>query len=106
MEASVEAQSLRSRGRPRIPEKWTRVINADTADIDAVRTYQLAPELLMAAGMPKEQLMIGKDTWAPKFFPKQFVKEHQAIKVEDYALAQEDLKRLGQQVTALRLQYR
>ena len=35
------------RGRPRIPEKWTRVISVFSDPLDNIRTFDLAPELLL-----------------------------------------------------------
>ena len=35
------------RGRPRIPEKWTRVISVFNDFLDNIRTFELGPELLL-----------------------------------------------------------
>ena len=51
---SIPSQSQRSRGRPRIQEKWTRVVNVNETDANSVRTYSVANDLLLAAGLPDE----------------------------------------------------
>ena len=35
------------RGRPSVPEKWSRVINVHSDDLTSIRTYELASELLL-----------------------------------------------------------
>ena len=39
------------RGRKPIPEKWTRVISVYHDPLDAVRSFDLGPELLMDASL-------------------------------------------------------
>ena len=39
------------RGRKPIPEKWTRVISVYHDSLDAVRSFDLGPELLMDASL-------------------------------------------------------
>ena len=51
---SIQTQSQQSRGRPRIVEKWTRVINADTAGMGNVKTYSVASDLLVASGLSND----------------------------------------------------
>ena len=51
---SIQTQSQQSRGRPRIVEMWTRVINTGTVEQGNVRTYSVAADLLVTAGMPND----------------------------------------------------
>ena len=51
-EQSVMTVSQKGPGRPRIQEKWTRVVNVDEADADCFRTFQIGPDLLLASGLP------------------------------------------------------
>ena len=41
----------KKRGRPTIPDKWTRVISIHNDDITIIRTFELGPELLLDAGL-------------------------------------------------------
>ena len=43
--------SLNKRGRRRIPEKWSRVINLSTDDLCNLRVFELAPDLLLGNAM-------------------------------------------------------
>ena len=60
----------RSRGRPRIPEAWTRVISVKLGEVIGVRIYEVATDLIMASA----QASIGSKrrslTWKPLFFNK------------------------------------
>ena len=40
-------ENTTKRGRPRIPEKWTRVISVHNDCLDNLRTFELGPELLL-----------------------------------------------------------
>ena len=53
---SIHTHSQQSRGRPRIQEKWTRVINTTTTDVTKAKTYVIASDLLMASGLSKEKV--------------------------------------------------
>lgn len=47
-EVSFESHSSRGRGRPRIPESWTRVISFNHDDLNAQFFFPIGPDLLMA----------------------------------------------------------
>ena len=53
---SISSQSQRSRGRPRIQEKWTRVINVDSANPSALRSYAVSSDLLVSLGLPNQPM--------------------------------------------------
>ena len=48
---SINTQSQQSRGRPRIQEKWTRVIRVGDVEANDFRTHSIAADLLVAAGL-------------------------------------------------------
>ena len=99
---SIESQSQASRGRPRIPEKWTRVMNVDSANLANIKTHAIASDLLLSSGVPKDSSKKKQPAWAPIFYPKDYVKEHKNIKAQDHELGQEDLMRYGKQVSLIR----
>ena len=45
------AQTKSKRGRPSIPDKWTRVISVHTDDLSNIKTYDLGPELIFDQGL-------------------------------------------------------
>ena len=50
VEDSVRSQSTGKRGRPAIPEKWTRVIRLADQDLDNIKTHIIATDLLLVQG--------------------------------------------------------
>ena len=63
------------RGRKRLPEMWSRVINLSKDDLTNLKVYELAPDLLMSNGM-KHTLSRGKHSkdWKPLFWPDDYAK--------------------------------
>ena len=76
-EESAVAVSQQARGRPRIPERWTRVFNVGTSDGESLRVFALSTDLLVAAGLPQVSSMRSRPARAPIFCPRQFVKAHE-----------------------------
>ena len=64
------------RGRPTIPKQWTKVISLDFDDLDAIKVYQLASELLLMPNLPLTANTRVKKKWTPYFFSPHFIKEH------------------------------
>ena len=63
---SVSSVGNRSRGRPRIPESWTRVISIHQDDLGKLRVYPIATDLQMAPYLPiqpsKDQVRQGSQS--------------------------------------------
>ncbi len=53
-----------------MPEMWIRVISLDTDDLENLRVFELAPDLLLANAI-KSTLSRGKKQaqWKPVFWP-------------------------------------
>ena len=51
-EISKQSSQKKCRGRPKMPEKWTRVISINYDALDKLKSYQLNTDLLLAAGVP------------------------------------------------------
>ena len=61
----------RSRGRPRIPLRWTRMISLYGDDLNKVRCFDLATDLLLDNAMDKAPVpRRGELEWHPLFWPK------------------------------------
>ena len=82
--AASHAGLKRTKGRPKIPEQWSRVISIRTDDLKTIRVFELGPDLLLADAM-KYVPTRGKQLqeWEPIFFPDHYVKEGHSMKVED-----------------------
>ena len=50
-QSSVSSISSKIRSRRRIPECWTRVISIENDDVKSLKTYVLATDLLVGAGL-------------------------------------------------------
>ena len=79
----VSHQQPRSRGRARIPERWTRMISIFGDDLSQVKCYELATDLLVDNAMDKAPTKKRNEAeWKPLFWPKEFT-----ISDHDHTLA-------------------
>lgn len=105
-EESVEAHIQKTRGRPRIPERWTRVFDVDDVGGRNQRTFEVKTDLLLASGLPNHIDRRSKDVWAPIFCPRKFVEKDEDPSVGDYVISEVELYETGKQVTQLRQRFR
>ena len=98
-EVSVGDASKKSRGRYRVVECWTRLIDAD-ADPDAeLKLYPLATDKLVCSGLPGLEEMGDQVEWEPFFCPKAFMASNAATTPEAFLLSDNKMLKLGKQVT-------
>ena len=83
------------RGRPRIPEKWTRVLSLNHHGVGDVKVEVLATALLMAANLPRPHIVDSDETTPPLFCPRTFVREQKEIKLDDFKINPDVLMELG-----------
>ena len=90
------------RGRPKIPTQWSRVISISADDLDDVKVYELAPDLLLSKAVTAS-LSRGRTAkeWKPLFWPEQYAKKHN-MTVAGNTLTKEQLIQYGQKVTQAR----
>ena len=50
---SVQSRSSQGRGRPRIPEQWTRLISFRNDDLNLDHCHPLGMDLLVAQNLPR-----------------------------------------------------
>ena len=93
-----------SRRRPRISEKWTRVLSLNHHGVDDVKVEVLATALLMAANLPRPQQIDSNETTPPLFCPRNFVRDQKEIKIDDFKLNSDELMELGVEISKLRKQ--
>jgi len=93
----------RTKGRPKIPEQWSRVISIRNDNLSKSRVFELGPDLLMADAM-KYVPTRGKQLleMEPIFFPDHYVKEGHSMKVKDNIMGRQSLEKLGRKVTKYR----
>jgi hypothetical protein len=78
----------KTRGRPRIPWRWTRVINVDTMTGEQARIWPTATDILVAEGLPAVPPRRREPEWQPIFWPKAFEKEHHDLTLENYRIGE------------------
>ena len=93
----VSVESLKSkRGRPKVPEQWSRVISLSEDDLENLKGFELAPDLLLSKAVTAT-LTRGKTAkeWSPVFWPEDYIKEGHNMRVEQNKLSTDQLEKLG-----------
>ena len=98
----VDEVEKKKRGRPRIEEKWTRVMAIESDALKRINLPTIKSELILASATLNQQERLSEDSWAPHFHPKVYAKENPRMKLEDYIIDTDRLKKLGQRLTKLR----
>ena len=84
--------SKSKRGRKRIPEQWSRVINIYRDDLSRLKAYELAPDLLLASAVRSTPTTSKKkENWRPIFWPKDYEKTKASLKLKDNYLTEAQL---------------
>jgi len=58
------------RGRPAIPDCWTRVIAGIHKKREEFKMFKLNSELILQSALPRETWHIEEGSWKPLFYPK------------------------------------
>ena len=105
---NISFESVKSkRGRPAVPEMWTRVISLQRLDLESIKLFQVNSDLLMEDALPKVPPKKRREAlWAPLFLPSQWKEEHAGATLANYALTQTAFKKLCNQVVQMRQQLR
>ena len=85
-EVSLQEEPQNQKRGYRIPDQWTRVIDVDTVDMRDEHTHVISTDLMIAPNLPLTSGTSKVKQWAPLFFPKDFVKEHDDITMEGFKL--------------------
>ena len=101
---SVEEPEVapRGRGAPRLPEMWTRVISFKSDDLDDLKLFPIATDLLVEQGYEKLRKRKGEPEWECHFSPKQYLELHPQPDLERMRMANDRLERYGEQVSRIR----
>ena len=103
---SLNSVSSNRRGRPRIPEQWTRVISLETDKGKPIKGYELASDLMLADGQRNK---LGDDleqgSWAPHFYSKDFLSDIRNPKTEEYRLEREELQSFAEKASKIRKRF-
>ena len=90
---SIEQEQAQPRGRgaPKIPEMWTRVISFSSDNLDNLKIYPIAPDLLLESGYEKQRRRKGEPQWECHFSPKQYLQLHPNPELDRMRLSDERL---------------
>jgi hypothetical protein len=84
------------RGRKQIPERWTRVISIYHDDLSNIRTFELAPELLLDASMGNISHGRGRPPeYKLLFWPPHIKKQQMSFSTAENELSDEKLRQYG-----------
>jgi hypothetical protein len=106
VEVSLDSAPSTKRGRRRIPEQWTRVVSLQSGDQANIRTYSIATDLLVEAGMDAPVPLRWQPEWRLHFYAKDFVKGHPDLSLRYNQLAESDLAERAKEVTKFRKEIR
>ena len=101
---NLSLDSIKSkRGRKPVAEQWSRVISLAHDDLKNLRTFELAPDLIMTNAM-KATATRGKrqQKWHPIFWPEEYIKQAKSMKVEDNRLTEAGLAKYAKRITKFR----
>ena len=89
------------RGRKKIEDQWSRVISISADDLEEVRVYELAPDMLLSSAV-RATLSRGKKAlaWKPLFNPDEYAKSTRDMTVAGNQLTVDQLQQYGVKVTA------
>ena len=72
------------RGRRRIPESWSRVVNLKDAVTSQLKTYDLSSDLqLNSAIIDALDEPDDNEEWRPLFWPRDYVRSHEDLSVDN-----------------------
>ena len=93
--ASMKSVSVVARGRPKIPNYWSRLIMMEHDSIKDIQQYSIDLDMQQAKQRRREQVKKGSQTWAPLFFTNDLLKEHDKLEFENFAIPDKQLRKYG-----------
>jgi len=81
---------------------WTRVISFSTDNLQDLKVYPIATDLLVKEGYPKTRKRKGEPEWECFFSPKLYLELHPEPDLDRMRLTQDRLRRYGEQVSKIR----
>ena len=90
----------KKRGRPFIPERWTRVISVHNDDLSQIQTYELASDLILDSSVAVVSHTRGRPPqWNPIFWPPHVKKQNIDKTIAGNELDREALQQLGEKLS-------
>jgi len=94
-DASMTSASSGKRGRPRIPLKWSRIIDVDSVDGIKPKAFDIDDDFKSLGEELKQQKRRQKKEWQPLFHPKHWWKDNELHDLQQNLLDRWELVAMG-----------
>ena len=84
------------RGAKKLPDMWSRVISIGTDNLEDLKVFPLATDLLLKEGYQKGRKRKGEPDWECHFSPKQYLEMHPNPELEKMKITEDRLRRYGE----------
>ena len=99
---TFESAATSTRGRPKLPTYWSRVIHVTPTAVDAKMDFPLVTDIELQGSLRSMNQVESNTKWELLFYPKEFAQTHVIESLDDWKLSDEQLKKWGKKVTKLR----
>ena len=82
----MKSVSNKSRGRPKLPVLWTRIIDINDPVDDLVETYPIELDIENLTNIKPPKVTKSKKEWEPLFYTNYFTDENQVSNMDPYKL--------------------
>ena len=94
------------RGRKPIPAQWSRIIDLDEVDLEAVHVFKIEEDMEAMQEHITGSVQKNKVHWKPIYEPQAFWDESSKPSLANSVLSKRQLKTYGKMVTSIREQFR
>ena len=84
----MKSVSNKSRGRPKLPMLWTRIIDIDDTVDGLVETFPIDVDLENLTNFKLPKATKSKKEWEPLFYTNYFTDENQVSSMDPYKLSE------------------
>ena len=88
-------KSKKKRGRPRLPNKWSRIISVEDDDFENLQVWPIHDDLEGLEELKLTLIPRKKRDWQPLFTSEGFFTSQDKPQLEDYVLKDRKLRMLG-----------
>ena len=101
-DASMKSGTSSKRGRPKIPLKWSRIIDVDAADGARLMGFNIDEDFESLEEELKQQTRRQKKEWTPLFHPKDWWRDNQPHDLQKDLLGVGELQAMASRAISLR----
>ena len=101
-DVSMKSAPSSKRGRPKIPLKWSRIIDVDSVDGIKYKAFEIDEDLKSLEQELRQQSRRQKKEWKPLFHPKHWWKDHELYDLQQNLLNRVELLAMGSRASDMR----